>query len=194
VTVTGYKAPTGNRLHRPLNMRFGTTTILRTYCGYDLPRDGSWREDATGDEYTCQHCQAVYTTEQNSRAPWGDGEPHRYSRRRHPGLYAFLTDHLDGFKRGAHWRLLATPRPSFRTSRDARSPRDRPWRLCVGDDYARAVGYFKTTTEAVDFTKQVEAAGLLAKMLQQVDTDTWDERTSALTFLDSATPKETNPA
>lgn len=192
--VTGYTAPNGTRLHRPLPLEVGTTTILRTYCGIDLPGDGSWNEAATGKAFTCRLCQTAYDSEQNARRPWNDVERRVYTSRRHPGLHSFLRDSIDGFRQGAHWRLLDTPRPSFRTARDARAPQGRPWRLCVGDDYDRAIGYFPTTTEAVDFTKQVEAAGLLVPMLKQVDTDTWDERTSALTFLASHTPKETNPA
>lgn len=194
MTVTGYKAPQGTRLHRVLALQLGTTTVSRTYCGIDLPGDGTAR-NAQGKAFDCRQCQTAYDTEQNARRPWNDVERRVYTTRRHPGLYTFQADYGDGNNRiGSHWRLLDTPRPGFRTSRDARAPQGRPWRLCVGDVYDRAVGYFPTTTEAVDFTKQVEAAGLLVLMLKQVDTDTWDERTSALTFLASHTPKETNPA
>lgn len=195
MTVTGFKAPHGRKLHRPYALRISSATITRTYCGIDLPGDGTWDETAQGKAYDCRQCQTAWDSEQNARRPWNDVERRTYTQKRHPGLHNFLADYsARNVRIGSHWRLRDHPRVSFRTSRDERAPQGRRWRLCTGMGYDRCIGYFTTTTEAVDFTRQVEAAGLLVQMLNQVDTDAWDERTTTLTFLASAQPKETNPA
>lgn len=194
MTVTGYKAPRSTVLHRPNPMRIAATTFLRTYCGFELPGDHTWDVDAKGEAYTCRQCRTAYDSEQHARAPWADGERRVYTSKRRPGLHSFQRDKIEGQPMGYHWRLLARPRPSWRTTRDHRAPADRPWRLCIGDDYGRGVGYFTTTTEAVDFTHRLEAAGLVDTILKQANTDAWDEGTSALALLASAQPKETNPA
>ena len=194
MTVTGYQAPGSSVLHRPLDLAIGSATIARTYCGLDLPQDDSWDTEATAVSYSCQQCATAYDTEQHRRAPWKEGERRVYSGKRRPGLRMFLREAVDGELQGYAWRLVNTPRPIFFLAKDARAPKDRPWRLTRGYDRSYGIGYFPTTTEAVDFTKEVEAAGRLVDLLKQADTDAWDEHTSALTFLERATPKETNPA
>lgn len=192
--VTGFKAPHGTRLHRPQTLRFGTSTIQTTWCGINLPTDSSWDETATGEAYTCRYCQVAYDHHTNAMRPWSPTERRTYTTRRHPGLISFTPDHDGPARIGTSWRVQGAPRTVFQTTRDARTPPGRPWHLRAGAIDGTPLGYFRTTTEAVDYTISVQSAGLLVTLLRQANTDAWNPETDAATFLERHTPKETNPA